>query len=79
MVHPTAKMRSHPFSCLLPGLCRSCAELQTRHVEIVPAAVEAVALALVAEEVHREAASQRGSRLPVRFDGVEDEARPLPS
>lgn len=49
--------------------------MQSQHVEIVPSAVEAVARSLVPSEVHRVAATQRGARLPVRFESIEDEAR----
>lgn len=61
--------------CAPPPPHRSCAEVQTQHVTVDPAAVEAVASALVSEEVHLAAANQRGTRLPVRFDSVEDEVR----
>ena len=48
--------------------------MQSQHVEIVASAVEAVARSLVPSEVHRVAATQRGARLPVRFESIEDEA-----
>ena len=59
-------------------MSRSCDEFQKQQVEIVASAVEEAALSLVTEEVQRAAASAGATRLPVRFDSVEDEAHCFP-